>query len=272
MLESIEPAYSSTPSNRQSTTALALIALLPGYDAARLLIDTYFDRVHWFTLVFFQTDFRQRFEELYGGQKRPTNRTTDAFLALVSTVVAMGAQYVGNHRRRLLKGYRVDPDALRHDIFAALKQNLLDIVSLGTLEAAQTCVLMASYYVFQGQSGLAWPICGCALRLALALNLHRASSDASYSDTHADETKKRCWWALFELETFCCMLYGYSSTIPRSECNVDRLDLYHEDPAHPRDWSCALLAYKYNMSKLSTLTQYTLEELYSSHAKSEKWE
>ena len=160
LLESIEPAYSSTPSNRQSTTALALIALLPGYDAARLLIDTYFDRVHWFTLVFFQTDFRQRFEELYGGQKRPTNRTTDAFLALVSTVAAMGAQYVGNHRRRLLKGYGVDPDALRRDIFAALKQNLLDIVSLGTLEATQAnrngwCILRA-VEEYATSSNLVW--------------------------------------------------------------------------------------------------------------------
>ncbi|ETS84483.1 hypothetical protein PFICI_02508 [Pestalotiopsis fici W106-1] len=271
---STEPAQSTDISNRVSPTARALSALLPDFEVASLLIDTYFDRVHWFMLVFFQNDFRRRFRDLYNGQKRPTAHATDAFLALVSTVAAIGSQYVGAHRRGLLETYGVDPDNLRREMFATLKNNLLDIVSSGSLEAAQTCVLMGSYYLYQGQRGLAWPICGCALRVALALNLHRARSNLSPDTAEANESKKRCWWAIYEVETFCCMLYGYPSSTSDDDCDVARLDPHHryrqtEPPTSQDDSRATLLSYKYFMSELSTLTQYTLRELYNARSKSQ---
>lgn len=42
-----------------------LMSLLPSYEAAELLVDTYFDRVHWFMLIFQQDDFRQKWPHLY---------------------------------------------------------------------------------------------------------------------------------------------------------------------------------------------------------------
>lgn len=270
-LVSTAPARPTATSNRISTTAHALIALLPDIESATLLVDTYFDRVHWFMLVFFQKSFRRRFEELYSGQKRPSSHTSDAFLALVSTVIAIASQYVGSHRRHLLEEHGIDPDVLRREIFAILKNNTLDIVSSGSLEAAQTCVLMGSFYLYQGERGLAWPICGCALRVALALNLHRTRTDLSPNANEANENKKRCWWSIYEIETFSCMLYGYPSSISDDECDVARLDPHYQ-VAHIQSSpqvgaDTTLLSYKYFMSELSTITQSTLRELYNSRPK-----
>jgi len=49
-----------------STSGVAILAsLFPKYEAAALLVDTYFDRVHWFMLLFHQDGFRQRWQLLY---------------------------------------------------------------------------------------------------------------------------------------------------------------------------------------------------------------
>lgn len=262
--------------SRPSTTTRALVELLPDCEPATLLIDTYFDRVHWFTLVFFQKDFRRRFAELYSGQTRPSSNATHAFIALVSTIVAIGSQYIGTSRRRLLDGYGVDPDLLRRNIFAVLKSEMLDIVSSGSLEAAQACILMGSFYLYQGHPGLAWPIFGCALRVAQALNLHRERVDSS-NNAEANEARKRCWWAIYEVETFCCMLYGYPSSISDEDCDITRLDPYYragQDTPQPSrtdtgSTDATLLSYKYFMSELSTIIQSTLRELYSLRSKSQ---
>lgn len=74
---------------------------------------------------------------------------------------------------RFLNAYGVDPCLLRDNILNTIRTKLLDIVSLGSLEAAQTCVLLGTYYLYHGNPGLAWPVCGCGLRIAQALNLHR---------------------------------------------------------------------------------------------------
>lgn len=268
---STDPAQPTVAGNRISTTARALIALLPDIEATALLVDTYFDRVHWFMLVFFQNSFRRRFEELYSGQKRPNRHSSDAFLALLSTVVAIASQYVGSHRRRLLEEYGIDPDLMRREIFAVLKNNILDIVSSGSLEAAQTCVLMGSYYLYQRERGLAWTICGCALRLALTLNLHRARTNLLPWEAESNENRKRCWWSIYEIETFSCMLYGYPSSTSDDECDVTRLDPHYQvanAQSSPQPGAgITLRSYKYFMSELSTITQYTLKELYNSRPK-----
>jgi len=81
--------------------------------------------------------------------------------------------FAGVHRRHLLMVYQVDCDTLQTRIFATIRERLLDVMALGTLEATQTCVISGTCYLFHGDPGLAWPVCGCALRIAQALHLHR---------------------------------------------------------------------------------------------------
>ncbi|EYE94799.1 transcription factor domain-containing protein [Aspergillus ruber CBS 135680] len=127
---------------------------------------------------------------------RSHHHSTAENLGFISTfpiVIAIGLQYAGAH-------------------LAAIRERLLDIMALGTLEAAQTCVLLGTYYLFHGDPGLAWPVCGCALRIAQALHLHRKlrllSTDnerPSMAWRNENETRKQCRWAIYEIETFCSM-------------------------------------------------------------------
>ncbi|KAL4888913.1 fungal-specific transcription factor domain-containing protein [Aspergillus ambiguus] len=256
-----------------------LAELLPDYNAAALLVDTYFDRVHWFMLIFHQDEFRRRWPTLYASSGSLPRSPIDnnAFMSTFLMVIGIGLQYIGDHRRRRLLDMGIKPEPLKQRILSSIKTKLLDIVSLGSLEAVQTCILLGTYYLYHGTPRLASPVCGCGLRVAQALNLHRRMKSQLFNSAGPsghfrimNEARKRSWWAIYEIETFSSMTYGYPHSIKDSDYDVEPLDpSAKEERSHPptsfdEPLRCdvTLLSYKYYMSKLSVLTKEALSELY----------
>lgn len=265
-------AHSSPPALTE------LRSLLPPYKAAELLVDTYFDRVHWFMLIFQQDDFRQNWPHLYRTELDGASEVGNdlGFLSTFLMVIVIGARYAGPYRRRVLARYEVELETLKQGILKAIKSSLLDIISVGSLEVVQTCVLLGTYYLFHGAPRLAWPVCGCGLRVAQSLNLHRKINKDHVSlsltpiERNQNETRKRCWWAIYEIETFCSMSYGYPHSIKDADCDVEPLNPSAKlgNAASPISFDeplrceTTLLSYKYYMSKLSVFTRAVLGELY----------
>ncbi|PYH29145.1 transcription factor domain-containing protein [Aspergillus neoniger CBS 115656] len=289
---SASPSVEFDTSEPSSPTALApcdlsssvtenLASLLPSFDAASVLVDTYFDRAHWFMLVFYQDEFRQRWPKLYGGSTERPSTYAHHHLGFLSTfliVIAIGLQYAGPYRREILSRYGVQT-ALKDRILSAARAGLLDIMSLGSLEAVQTCILLGTYYLYHGAPRLAWPVCGCGLRIAQALQLHRRRYPVQSTDFRTrNETRKRCWWAVYEIETFSAVAYGYPHSIRDGDCDVEPLDpsaklQNMQSPGsfdEPLASDPTLLSYKYFITKLSTITKGALDDLYRvrSHAAS----
>ncbi|KAJ5266473.1 fungal-specific transcription factor domain-containing protein [Penicillium angulare] len=252
-----------------------LVSLFPSHQVAALLVDTYFDRVHWFMLIFHQDDFRQTWQRMYD---YPRDQVVDhfpnpGFISTFLVVIAIALQYAGTHRKRLLKGHGISPVNLKEKILSTTRAKILDIVSLRSLESVQTCILLGTYYLYHGSPELAWPVCGCGLRVAQAMNLHRkvSSTTPMTPEMHRrNEARKRCWWAIYEIETFCSMSYGYPHNINDSDCDVELLDPLAKsatgqssasfDDTH--QFPASLLSYKYLMSKLSILVKGILTDLY----------
>jgi hypothetical protein len=252
-----------------------LVSLLPPTEAAALLIDNYFDRIHWFMLLFHQREFRDKFCYLYAPDlgdtrrlnSRPKGRLGD--IAVILAVMATSLKYTNDSQKDKLAVSGVDADLQRDKILSVLRLRLLDILSVGTIEVVQTLVLLGSYYVFHGEPELAWPLCGCALRIAQALNLHRKLPQKGPVDLGLKPSiaaRKRCWWAVYDIEIFCSMLYGFPLSITDTDCDVDPLDPFDEssasgiqvnDPLQP-----TLLHYKCAMSSLSALVKSALVDLY----------
>ncbi|PYH62128.1 transcription factor domain-containing protein [Aspergillus niger CBS 101883] len=235
---SASPSIEVETSDLPSSTALApydpsssvlnvFVSLLPNFDAASLLVDTYFDRVHWFMLIFYQDEFRQRWPKLYDrSTERPLTYAHRhlGFLSTFLIVIAIGLQYAGPYRQGILSRHGVDIN-LRDRILFTVRSGLLDIMSLGSLEAVQTCILLGTYYLYHGAPRLAWPVCGCGLRIAQALHLHRRQHPVQSTDFRTrNETRKRCWWAVYEIETFSAVAYGYPHSIRDDDCDVEPLD------------------------------------------------
>ena len=184
-------------------------------------------------------------------------------------VIVSGLQYIGPHRKQLLAVQNVDAVTLKDIILITVQAKIMDIVSLGSLEAVQTCILFGTYYLYHGDPGLAWPIYGCGLRIAQALNLHRRIdvTPSRFASLSLDmrrqyETRKRCWWAIYEIETFCSMSYGYPQAIRNIDCDLHMLDPMPVAIDTKGQNQASVTLYKYLMSKVSILTKPILNEMY----------
>lgn len=278
------PVQRGKPPRRPTNLRLKqrLLSVLPGTEATNLLVDTYFDRAHWFMLVFHQQEFRQQLQQLQNEPHLFQDGNTSAvgFLAVLLTVVCIGLQYLGDCRETLLATYGFQKEALQNEVIAALEESFLAIVSLGSLEAVQSCVLLGTFYLYHSDSATAWSICGCALRIAQSIKLHRSwPVSKEMKASHADDilrqmsARKRCWWALYEVEAFCCMLYGYTCSIRDEDCDMDFLTQGQESPTEDDSDvglipTFTLLSYKEHMSKLSIILKSALSELYGHCASS----
>ncbi|GLA35941.1 hypothetical protein AnigIFM63309_001324 [Aspergillus niger] len=231
---SASPSIEVETSDLPSSTALApydpsssvldvLMSLLPNFDAASLLVDTYFDRVHWFMLIFYQDEFRQRWPKLYGrSTERPLTYAHRhlGFLSTFLIVIAIGLQYAGPYRQGILSRHGVDI-------------NLRDRI----------------------------------------LSTHPVQSTDFRT---RNETRKRCWWAVYEIETFSAVAYGYPHSIRDDDCDVEPLDpsaklQTMQSPGsfnEPLKSDPTLLSYKYFITKLSTITKGALDDLYRVRAHS----
>ncbi|KAI0968855.1 hypothetical protein F4678DRAFT_441622 [Xylaria arbuscula] len=262
---------------------LELAQLLPNRGIMLLLVNNYFDKIHWFMLLFHQREFKESIEALYPNTSPISPATgrqdglTVGYISVLLAVCALSLRYTSSAQQEQLAKQGVDADTLRERILNILRLRLLDILSLGSLEAVQLCVLLGSYYLYHGEPELAWPLCGCALRLAQALELHQSPvTGADLMSQKVIGDRKRCWWAVHEIETFCSMVYGFPLSISDADCDVEPLD-----PSDP--WSIAadgqlpstdqptLLAYKCSMSTLTKIVKAALEDLYRSRQKNSRF-
>ncbi|PON24973.1 tall aerial hyphae-4 [Trichoderma gamsii] len=260
--------------------------LLPDIKTATLLVNNYFDKIHWFVLVFHQREFRDQFQQLYASdwQNLDEQKCRLGFVSVFLAVCAVSIQYTSSDQKHNLEDTGIEQLVLQDEILDALRLKLIDIASLGSLESIQTCVLLGTYYLYHGQPELAWPICGCGLRIAQALNLHRQSSSGSSTPDlddplqRAQESRKRCWWAIYDIETFCSMLYGFPLSISDRDCDVKPLHPYAvrslDSPGDSVFRRAAgqptLLSYKYFMVQLSIIVKAVLGDLYGLHRSSEE--
>lgn len=260
-----------------------LLAIIPSHPAATLLVQNYFDKVHWFMLVFHQRDFLESFRQLYEeiherGQQQPT-RVGLGFLSVFTAVCIVSLQYIDEEQKKYLCDCVSVADDLQKKLLNALRMRLLEVVSQGSIEAVQACVLLGSFYLYHGEPELAWPICGCGLRIAQALNLQRqrpqlagtsGPPDLDDPGQRAEEARKRCWWAVYEIETTCSMLYGFPLSINDNDCDIQPLNPYSlrsndaswDATARQQMGQATLLSHKHAMSQLSVIVKSALTDLY----------
>ncbi|KAM0230427.1 hypothetical protein ACHAPO_009191 [Fusarium lateritium] len=244
-----------------------LSILLPDLSTAKILVDNYFDRIHWFTFLFHQQTFRQRFQRLYsfGTEQHYATNSYIGYVSVFLAVIATSLHYTNVEQKQKLRSFGIDDEILKDKILLVLKSRFLDIISTGSLEVVQMCILLGSYYIYHGQPELAWPLCGTGLRIAQALNLHRETPHKE-DDRQIIGDRKRAWWAIYEIETFCSMLYGFPTNISDCDCDVAFLDPYDECSGSVSKGQHVskpnLLFFKCAMSELSVIVKGTLDNLY----------
>ncbi|WWC87416.1 uncharacterized protein L201_002305 [Kwoniella dendrophila CBS 6074] len=181
--------------NGPSTMEL-MCSHLPAKDDAEVLMDSYYRYFAWnhdtAPRKFFQPVFDRIFECI---SKNTFKSVHPQQLALLFAILAMGT----------LQNLELPPNDPSADEYLALSKGCLtkgDFLNNNTIAGVQTLIVMAHYLLEteKGRNGdSAWPLWGLAMRIIVAMGLHR---DGARWNLPADvvEERRQVFWAAYAIE------------------------------------------------------------------------
>jgi hypothetical protein len=208
------PGSISSPVHVKSSRLHALEVELPSRETLDLILDTYLKAVHWFMLLFHEQTFRRRYEVFLARGVRC--KADSNFCKLLLVVCVLGCQYIDKHAASDL-GFDVvgfQQMALHH-----LEANLLSLCEDTDLASVQVCVLLGSFYLYNGRPNLGFVVLGSGIRCAYAFGLHRENSWPRLKEEDIEE-RRRVWWALFIFDRYASIIYGHPCGIREGEFAV----------------------------------------------------
>ncbi|KAI4620075.1 hypothetical protein J4E89_004360 [Alternaria sp. Ai002NY15] len=263
--------YGRAPTSRLDRTQRRPIAIvlghpLPPIHMMRVLLEEYFDSVHWFSLVIYEPRFRPKLDSMKDGLAYPSQKS---FLLLLSTVVGMGAWYK-SHRKD------VDPDfpdedwhAWSQSLVQGAGSQLAELMDQSTISSVQTCILLGSYYVYHGKPNLSFALLGATIRTAQAIGLHR---QPLRGDPHYVEERKRVWWTIYTWDRFASITYGRPIGINEKDCNTHHpIDVcespYFRGTNPPEaDLTICYSSYQRELNKLYLIASPIIETIFGMRA------
>lgn len=188
---------------------------LPPRKAADMLVGLFFEKVHCDFPIFHRALFQESYEGMWS--LRPD--TEPAWLMSLSMVFVLGLE-VAPDGADCADTTRTKEE-LKKRYLSKAKDLLPEVISGATLSHVQALMLYSRYLHITRNRNACWNIVGAAIRLAVAIGLHRNGSHAKCSPLER-ELRKRVWWTLHAFERIECSSLGRTSAIDDDECNVRR--------------------------------------------------
>lgn len=164
---------------------------LPALDVMQVLLEEYFDKVHWFSLVIYEPRFRPAFESVKNGLAFASQKS---FLLLLSTVLGMGAWYRSHRTSGDVRLLDEDWCEWSQILLQGTERHLPELMDQTSIASVQVCILLGSYLVYHGKPNLSFALLGATIRTAQAIGLHRQPSRGAEASI---EERKRVWWTIY---------------------------------------------------------------------------
>lgn len=74
------------------------------------------------------------------------------------------------------------------------ESDIAELMNQSSVAAAQTLILLGSFYVYHGRPNLSFSLLGATVKVAQAAGLHR---DRPYGTAIDQEERKRVWWTIY---------------------------------------------------------------------------
>ncbi|KAL4925642.1 Zn(II)2Cys6 transcription factor [Aspergillus undulatus] len=235
---------------------------LPPAETMYLLLEDYFDAVHWFSLVIYEPTFRRNLRSIAEGYAHPSQKS---FLILLAAVLGMGAWY-----RSQKKATDLTDDGNWRDMSERLlklvESYIVNLMDQPSVTAAQTCILFGSYCVYHGRPNLSFSLLGATIRISQAAGLHREPTRANYEES---EERKRVWWTIYTWDRFASITYGRPLGINDRDCNIsmpaDILENpYFLEPRSGQQHTICYSVYQRELNRLYLMASRALETIFGS--------
>lgn len=176
---------------QRRTVAEILGFSLPTLEVMQVLLEEYFDQVHWFSLVIYEPRFRHSFATIEDGLAFHWQKS---FLLLLSTILGMGAWYRSHRVERGVHSPSEDWHMWSQTLLQGAERHLTELMDQTSLASVQVCILLGSYFVYHGKPNLSFALLGATIRTAQALGLHRQPLRGTQASI---EERKRVWWTIY---------------------------------------------------------------------------
>ncbi|OBR06676.1 C6 transcription factor [Colletotrichum higginsianum IMI 349063] len=258
-------AGTRTPLPRNGCQRLPIPTILegrfPDLGTIQLLLEEYFEAVHWFSLVLYEPKFRRQLQSIEDGLAHPSEAP---FLILLSTVLGMAAWYQSK------KGPRDGSQEWKlwsDDLLKIVETRLVQVMDQRSLAAVQTLILLGSHHVYHGRPNLSFALLGATIKMSHALGLHRRQKDGSFDDV---EERKRVWWTIYTWDRFASISYGRPLSINDEDYNVDLPAKFTESPffgvdaAHAQATGICYSPYQTELTQLYLIASPALKKIFGS--------
>lgn len=182
------PSHNGPPGAMETADRPTVSSLLPPHDVAEQLIDAYFT-LRWTALpVLHQPTF---VKQHYTNVTQLGNSASHVSIFLTFMVFALAS--IDTKAREFTL-----PDA-HLDFFDKAMQHISGLIHSNSLETVQGLLLMTVFAVNERRRINSWHAIGLAVRTAIDLGLHRASTSSS-SDLLMAEMQRRVFWSVYALD------------------------------------------------------------------------
>jgi hypothetical protein len=182
---------------------------LPPRDIADTLIETFFVKVHRDFPLFHRAIFQTSYESMWSS----VPETDPAWLMTLYMVFVLALEMTadnGSAQRRREAQSRY---------LAKAKTFLPEVIAGCTLSHVQALMLYSLQMHISRERNASWNITGAAIRMAVAIGLHRNGVNPKCGPLER-ELRKRVWWTIYAFERLECSSLGRPSVIDDSECNT----------------------------------------------------
>ncbi|KIW25677.1 uncharacterized protein PV07_08838 [Cladophialophora immunda] len=160
--------------------------------------------------------FKRRYESMWTSRERQT----DAWIATVNTIFALGCQFSPN----------ISPELGEEFFKKATSLIKFEILGVCTLESLQALVLMSLYLQSSANLNHSWNVIGLAIRQAQSLGLHLQKTYQRSRTPLVREVQKRIWTACYVLDSVSAMMLGRPPMIsPDAFALIEGITLLDDD-------------------------------------------
>ncbi|RDW61724.1 fungal specific transcription factor domain-containing protein [Aspergillus mulundensis] len=235
---------------------------LPPTETIYLLLEDYFDAVHWFSLVIFEPTFRKNLNSVADGFAYSSQKP---FLVLVAVVLGMGSWYRSQKEPCNLTDNN-DWRLMSNELLKLVESHLIELMDQPSVSAAQTLILFGSYCVYHGRPNLSFSLLGATIRISQAVGLHREPTRGSFEE---NEERKRVWWTIYTWDRFASITYGRPLGINDRDCNISSPADTSENPyfVYPQadqGNTICYSAYQRELNRLYLMASTALEVIFGS--------
>jgi hypothetical protein len=189
------------------------LVYLPPRPVADVLVDVFFSNVNRDYPVFHRALFQAKYEIMWSAN--PDVESSWLMTLYMIFVLGMTASSADS----LPPALRTQKDLLKGQFLSRAKSLLSDIISGATLGHVQALMVYCLHLHISRERNACWNIAGSAIRIAVAIGLHRNGANTKCTLLER-ELRKRVWWTLYSFERIECSSLGRPSAIDDTDCNV----------------------------------------------------